>query len=280
MIKNVINEAVTAGSGRKEFTETFGSFSLDNQIIRLVVSGVDAGSSLRKELEKIHLYASVKNPEAQDIILIDNVNLKQFAILSDFNGGSSLDNIESEGKTTNILAISIPAGKVILEGQDEIVYKMIFEDPKANIDVKLNVFDMALAPESIFCYKGFESNGQSIREPDVMQVFNMSAADGKMVTFTDQEGTDMIDDYTAQALANTMGEIESFEDEIGFLYNDRHMIGQDLEIKVPSGCSLLFIEMVYAPERYHALESVEIKREKLLEQIKLRDPDKYYAIVG
>jgi hypothetical protein len=277
--KEIMAMTVASGAGRKEFTESFGSFPYTQIVGTVKVNTIDAGSSLREELAKIKVHATLKNPNHQDITLMDDVSLLQVCLLSDFQGGSSLDAIET-GSAPYTIPVLLSTGSVVLNGQDEAVYKMIYENPLANFDVKLTAFSMMIAPENIIVYKAFASNGQSIREPDVMQVFNTTDADGKSVTFVDQEGSEMIVDYDAQALANTLGRVETFESSIGLLYNDRHMIGQDLEIKVPTGCELLFVESCYPAGRERTIDNMQAKRNALLAEIKISDPEKYYKLVS
>lgn len=273
MLSTIFNYPMTAGT--VVLSKELSSQSLDRLIFKVGVStaAVDLNDTVLDKL-KLNVFLSNGVSDGQDDVLIKNVQLSKFFVLSDYiKGTGGLDSLLSKTMYFDVLLSNI-----VLTGDDRLTISLTSSE-SVDCSIKMYAEDVTKGHEKLIRYEQISSiSGQTHNLNDVAEIYSFGNSQ-EQITISDFFGDKVIDIESGQCLARIDGAVET--DKVypfGILYKDFTQVGIDLSLSGVDNMTYLIISHATHSERLNKLDKDTRNLKAFFEDLKIRKPKRFSVI--
>lgn len=292
--------------GQLQFTQNSANLKVNGIMVGITLTvpqGVTSAGTVSWDfLKNIALNVSLRKGTGigGSTAIISNVSLNALMHYSDVVGGvalSSTDFASAAAGSTFEMSGYLPVGFFGMSANDalETYVNVIGDLPESAdaspvpflIDLQVSAIYVASAPNSVKTYQQTKPNGSDQPYTNVLEAFYIGKKSNKVITLTDQLGSQNVAISSAMDFSNATGRVEFYSD-IAQFYSDPFGLSQDMHFNCPedtitTDAELLIVGYDFSPElAVDNSQQQNAQRENLVTLIRTKSPEKfkYLAVRG
>lgn len=284
MFTQGITALIETGAATRFNDSQFSGLKANHLLIDVIMTPTSGASWSFEDLKNIYLNVNMRQKNADDIQLMDNVRIYDALAFSDFEGGVSMK-LDGTIKSPKTSAVEI-SGKIdfgfIQLGNEESVEILVTGTPVTNVGIQINCKWVYLAEKQsrIFGYKSYKSTGGEQADRDCVSLIILEPAQELNATIRDLTGSNTVNVRDAVSYANSIGRFETFTD-FGVLYSEPFGVSQDISIRLDAGKNLLLQSEFFDAGKVDSKDADTTARyESVLQNIYSSKPEKYKALMA